>query len=90
MAFQRSINLFFLHFYRYNKLYNQSYITEDHVLHFINQYMLNNYSIDIPHSKQMYSYIKHLLHKRFLSEDDDVIEDEEDDIEDENRNKNEK
>jgi hypothetical protein len=52
----------------FNKISKKTYISEDHVLHFINHYMLNNYGIDIPHSKEMYNYIKVQLHKKFVSQ----------------------
>jgi len=39
-------------------------ITEDHLHEFINQYMINNYGVDLPHSKEMYNYVKHLVHEK--------------------------
>ena len=44
-------------------------ITEDHVLEFINQYMLNNYGIDMNHTSDVYRYIKTHLHNKFLKKD---------------------
>ena len=42
-------------------------ITEEHIHEFINQYMINNYGVDLPHSKEMYDYVKHLLHNKLLN-----------------------
>ena len=39
-------------------------ITEDHLHEFVNQYMINNYGVDLPHSKEMYNYVKHLIHEK--------------------------
>lgn len=40
-------------------------IKEDHILEFINQYMINEYGVSLNHSKEAYNYIKHLVHIRF-------------------------
>ena len=44
-------------------------IKEDHVLEFINQYMLNEYGVNMNHSKESLNYVRHLIHKRFKNKD---------------------
>lgn len=39
-------------------------ITEEHILDFIVHYVLNNYNVDISHSKDMYKYVKLLIHNK--------------------------
>ena len=41
-------------------------VTEDHVLEFINHYLFNNYGADLTNSKEMYNYLKYLVHKNFI------------------------
>jgi hypothetical protein len=39
-------------------------ITEEHVFEFINHLMINNYGLDITHSKETYKHFKYLIHKK--------------------------
>ena len=41
-------------------------LTEDHILEFIIHYVYNNYGIDLTNSKEMYRYVKYLVHKNFI------------------------
>lgn len=51
-------------------------ITEDHVLEFINHYMINYYGIDLAHSPDVYRYIKIHIHHKFINKkkDEDISE----------------
>jgi len=40
-------------------------LTEDHVLEFIIHYIYNDYGIDLLNSKEIYKYVKYLIHKNF-------------------------
>lgn len=52
-------------------------LTEDHIIELIIQFVLNNYGIDLSHSKYMYKHIKHYVHVRFLKKHlDESIRDE--------------
>ncbi len=63
-AFMVSYNKAIKHF---NKLHEK--ITEDHVLEFINQYMFNNYGVDMTHTADVYRYIKTHLHNKFVKKE---------------------
>ena len=41
-------------------------LTEDHILEFIIHFVYNNYGIDLTNSKEIYRYVKYLVHKNFI------------------------
>lgn len=44
-------------------------IKEDHILELVNQYMVNEYGVNMIHSKEALNYIKHLVHNKFKNND---------------------
>jgi len=49
-------------------------LSEDHILEFINHYISNTYGVDLPNSKEIYNYVKYLVHKNFIHKNDNMSE----------------